>query len=59
MKRIKELIKFRVHQISPLEIENILLKHPDILEAAVVAVPHRLDDEHLIAFVTKAKKSKL
>ncbi|XP_033231902.1 4-coumarate--CoA ligase 1-like [Belonocnema kinseyi] len=57
--RIKELIKFRGHQISPLEIENVILKHPGILDAAVVAVPHHLDDEHPIAFVTKAKKSEV
>ncbi|XP_033226619.1 luciferin 4-monooxygenase-like [Belonocnema kinseyi] len=55
--RINDIIKFRGHQITPLEIEEVLLKHPDILEAAVVSVPHLLDTEHPIAFVTKAQHS--
>ncbi|KAL6434387.1 hypothetical protein ACFW04_006056 [Cataglyphis niger] len=51
--RIKELIKYRGYQISPGEIEDVLLSHPAVLEVAVVAVPHEIDDEHPIAYVTK------
>ncbi|XP_029664069.1 4-coumarate--CoA ligase 1-like isoform X2 [Formica exsecta] len=51
--RIKELIKYRGCQISPGEIEDVLLSHPAVLEAAVVAVPHETDDEHPIAYITK------
>lgn len=39
------------------EFENILLKHPGILDAAVVVVSHRLDNKHPIAFLTKALNS--
>lgn len=51
--RLKELIKYRGHQISPGEIEEVLMSHPTILEVAVVAVPHLTDDEHPIAYATK------
>ncbi|XP_011690711.1 PREDICTED: uncharacterized protein LOC105451753 [Wasmannia auropunctata] len=51
--RIKELIKYRGIQISPGEIENVLISHPAVLEAAVVRIPHPLDDEHPLAYVTK------
>ncbi|EFN83246.1 Luciferin 4-monooxygenase [Harpegnathos saltator] len=51
--RLKELIKYRGYQISPAEIEDLLLTHPAVLEIAVVAVPHSTDDEHPIAYVTK------
>lgn len=51
--RIKELIKYRGYQISPGEIEDVLSSHPAVLEVAVVAVPHEIDDEHPIAYITK------
>jgi acyl-CoA synthetase (AMP-forming)/AMP-acid ligase II len=38
--RIKELINRGGEKISPLEIEAILLKHPEVLEAVAFAVPH-------------------
>ncbi|KAF7387342.1 hypothetical protein HZH68_013019 [Vespula germanica] len=45
--------KYRGNQISPSEIENLLQTHPDVVEIAVVGIPHILDDEHPIAFVIK------
>lgn len=51
--RIKDLIKYRGYQISPGEIEGVLMSHPAVLEAAVVGVSHAINDEHPIAFVTK------
>jgi len=36
--RIKELIKYKGYQVSPVEVENILLAHPQVLDAAVVGV---------------------
>ena len=51
--RIKELIKYRGQQISPAEIENILMSHPAVLEAAIIGVPHALDNEHPLAYVSK------
>ncbi|KAG5344632.1 4CLL5 protein, partial [Acromyrmex charruanus] len=51
--RIKEIIKYRGYHISPGEIENILLSHPAVLEAAIIGVPHILDDEHPLAYINK------
>ncbi|XP_076297963.1 uncharacterized protein LOC143217491 isoform X2 [Lasioglossum baleicum] len=51
--RIKEIIKYRGHQIVPTEIEDLLLTHPAVSEVGVVSIPHPTDDEHPIAFVSK------
>jgi len=40
--RLKELIKYKGFQVPPAELEAVLLTHPDVLDAAVVARP---DDE--------------
>ncbi|XP_033221599.1 luciferin 4-monooxygenase-like [Belonocnema kinseyi] len=55
--RLKEVIKYRGHHVSPIEIESLLAKHPEVLDVAVVPVPHSVDDEHPMAFVVKAKNS--
>jgi acyl-CoA synthetase (AMP-forming)/AMP-acid ligase II len=39
--RKKELIKVRGYQVSPSEIEGVLLDHPEIIDAAVIGVPAR------------------
>lgn len=57
--RIKELIKYRGYQISPGEIEGVLLSHPAVLEVAVIGVPHAIDDEHPLAYVTKIPGAKV
>jgi acyl-CoA synthetase (AMP-forming)/AMP-acid ligase II len=40
--RLKELIKVKGFQVAPAELEAVLLDHPDVADAAVVASP---DDE--------------
>ncbi|XP_029155965.1 4-coumarate--CoA ligase 1-like isoform X2 [Nylanderia fulva] len=57
--RIKELIKYRGFQISPGQVEGVLITHPAVMEVAVLAVPHPIDDEHPIAFVTKVPDAKV
>ncbi|XP_039309760.1 4-coumarate--CoA ligase 1 isoform X1 [Solenopsis invicta] len=57
--RIKELIKYRNYQVSPGEIENVLHSHPAVLEVAVIGVPHEIDDEHPLAFVSKKPEAKV
>ncbi|XP_011872345.1 PREDICTED: 4-coumarate--CoA ligase 1-like [Vollenhovia emeryi] len=56
--RIKELIKYRGYQISPGEIEGVLITHPAVMEAAVISIPHALDDEHPLAYITKKPGAK-
>ncbi len=41
--------------VYPLEVENVLLKHPAVAEASVVPVPHRIKGEVPVAMVVKAK----
>lgn len=38
--RKKELIKVRGFQVAPPELEAVLLSHPQIVDAAVIGVPH-------------------
>jgi acyl-CoA synthetase (AMP-forming)/AMP-acid ligase II len=40
--RLKELIKYKGFQVPPAELEAVLLRHPDVTDAAVIGVP---DDE--------------
>ncbi|MFH4980901.1 hypothetical protein AB6A40_007610 [Gnathostoma spinigerum] len=49
--RVKELIKVSGFQVAPAELEDILLKHPAIREAAVVGVPDEEGGEMPKAFI--------
>jgi acyl-CoA synthetase (AMP-forming)/AMP-acid ligase II len=49
--RLKELIKYKGYQVAPAELEAVLLTHPDVLDAAVVAMPHPTGGEAPKAFV--------
>ena len=55
--KIKELITYRGHHISPVEIENVLLKHPKVMQAAVVPVPHSVNIQRPMAFVIRVKNA--
>lgn len=37
--RIKELIKYKGQQVSPVELEAVLMSHPKVADAAVIGVP--------------------
>ncbi|MCH9780155.1 MAG: AMP-binding protein, partial [Alphaproteobacteria bacterium] len=50
--RAKDIIISGGENISSLEIEEVLFKHPDIIEAAVVAKPHDHWGEVPCAFIT-------
>ena len=41
--------------VYPLEVENVLLKHPAVAEVSVVPLPHRVKGEVPVAMVVKAK----
>ncbi len=49
--RIKDLIIRGGVNIAPVEIDNVLLRHPGILEAAAVGVPHDIYGEEVVAYV--------
>ncbi|KAJ7645554.1 amp dependent CoA ligase [Mycena polygramma] len=49
--RLKELIKVRAFQVSPPELEGLILKHPDVSDACVVGVPDERSGEVPRAFV--------
>jgi crotonobetaine/carnitine-CoA ligase len=49
--RTKEMIRRRGENLSPLEVEEVLMSHPAVAEAAVVGVPAELGDEEVAAFV--------
>ncbi|PZC78636.1 hypothetical protein B5X24_HaOG201935 [Helicoverpa armigera] len=39
VERIKLLLKYRNYQISPVEVENVILKHPGVQDVAVTSIP--------------------
>jgi fatty-acyl-CoA synthase len=49
--RIKDLIKSGGEWISSIDMENSLLSHPGVLEAAVIGVPHPKWDERPLALI--------
>jgi NAD(P)-dependent dehydrogenase (short-subunit alcohol dehydrogenase family) len=49
--RIKELIKYNGYSVAPAEIEEILLAHPAVADAAVVRIPDEQAGEVPKAFV--------
>ena len=51
--RMKEVMIYHNHRVSPTEIEEVLGAHPDVMEAVVVPIPHEIDGERPMAFVKK------
>jgi len=52
--RTKEVINRGGEKLSPFEIENVLLQHPDVMEVAAFAVPHpRLGEDGAVALVLR------
>lgn len=49
--RLKELIKYKGHQVAPAELESLLLLHPSVADAAVIGVKHDVGGEVPRAFV--------
>ena len=50
--RNDDVIKVSGHRIGTAEVENALVSHPAISEAAVVGIPHDIKGEVIYAFVT-------
>lgn len=56
--RIKDVINRGGQKISPLEVEEVLLGHPAVLEAGVFAVPHSKLGENVAAVVVLRPNSR-
>ncbi|MCO5550529.1 hypothetical protein L7F22_004016 [Adiantum nelumboides] len=57
--RLKELIKYKGFQVAPAELEDVLLSHPLIQDAAVVPYPDEEAGQIPVAFVVLAGGAKL
>ena len=57
--RIKDVINRGGQKISPLEVEEVLLSHPAVLEAGVFAVPHQKLGENVAAVVVLRPNSEV
>ncbi|XP_014298683.1 luciferin 4-monooxygenase isoform X3 [Microplitis demolitor] len=57
--RLKELIKYKGYQIAPAEIENILLSHPDVNDAAVIGRYDGTGNQIPVAYVVKKSHSNI
>ena len=55
--RTKDLVKSGGEWISTVELENLLIAHPKVAEAAVIAVAHPKWDERPLACVVRADES--
>ena len=51
--RLKDQINTSGYKVWPREVEEVLLRHPDLREAAVVGTPDDYRGEVVIAFVTR------
>ena len=51
LSRLKDVIRVGGENLSPLEVEEILMAHPDVAEAVVVAAPHARLNEVPVAFL--------
>ncbi|XP_045474910.1 4-coumarate--CoA ligase 1-like [Harmonia axyridis] len=51
--RLKELIKYKGFQVSPSELEDLLISHPAIADVAVIGIPDEYAGELPKAFVVK------
>jgi long-chain acyl-CoA synthetase len=54
--RKKDMIKVSGFQVAPTEVENALMTHPDIVDAAVVGQPDPRTSEAAVAFVVGSDK---
>ncbi|XP_015119176.1 4-coumarate--CoA ligase 1 [Diachasma alloeum] len=58
--RLKEVIKYKqILPVPPLVVERVILEHPDVSEAGVVAKPDLMDVERPMAFITTRAGSKV
>lgn len=54
--RVDDVIKVAGHRVTTGELENILSKHSNVAECAVVGIPHEIKGEVPVVFVVLKKK---
>ncbi|KAL3276221.1 hypothetical protein HHI36_020937 [Cryptolaemus montrouzieri] len=54
--RLKDVLLYTVYNIKPSVIEEILAKHPAVLESLVIGLPHPKDNEHPMGVVVLRKE---
>ena len=57
--RAKEILKIAGHRVSPVEIEQAIARHPDVVEVAVVGARDELRGDAVVAFVVRRGESAL
>src|SRR5712692_9960965 len=50
--RVDDVMNVSGHRLSTMEVESALVRHPAVAEAAVVAKPHEITGQAVVAFVT-------
>ncbi|XP_050353166.1 luciferin 4-monooxygenase-like [Nymphalis io] len=53
--RLKLLLKYKSYQVSPVEVENVIIKHPGVLDVAVTGIPDDECGDLIVAFVVPLK----
>ena len=54
--RLKDLIIKGGKNVSPVKVENVILKHPDVEDVAVIGVPHEIWGEMIVACIVPTKE---
>jgi crotonobetaine/carnitine-CoA ligase len=57
--RYKDAIRRRGENISSMEVEALVVGHPDVSDAAAVGVPSDVEEEDVFVFVVTAERSAL
>ena len=57
--RLKELIKYNAYQVSPAELEAVILTQPDVVDAGVIGLPDEVAGELPHAWVVRKPGSKV